>query len=686
MFSIKSFSICLSAIIIFCSTNFAQIKFVVFNATGKTSEEKLIALTLAGIVNRDSARLYLLNAYETWCWNQTDEKWIDIYQSKGNQFETITTTSALINKFRSKINGALIYDLNRTYSNFIGQSFRYQGEFAAIIGALTNRLPMSKASALSFGLNIADSVLAIDFYDGDSYKYLPGDLSQTKYPWNNSSLTEEQKYFALIEYGIQNILPLCNPEKFYLREITDWAVKHRMFQVNLAGTDELKFESLPDAKAQYLETILNFYRQKNLYKIFHIYGWMRPEPLVQWFNCFGASFHETLLSNLSFHSAYPANLNNLTRPSKTDFSNLQLEDKCYLIFIGTEGDAGNWNFGFQAGAWLSSSRGQVPLAWGWNLHLLSECKFVARYYYETATQNDGFIGVTTPLGYAFPDLWQNDVWQNAVQSSSELISLFDIKDFYAYKHYANGLYSIYYRGKFISNSFDFAKLGQFNSLIGSDVVFLFDPLLQTQTAYTNYGGILFNHVNDGTYYGDVSDLQATANKILSTLKSKQRPFFYLAGYQRLRQDDFTNRTSPSNSDISLPKLIQLINYLKNDPEIGNKIEILTPEKFSYLLRKKLSSQKNENNILQLTNFNLKQNYPNPFNPETEISFSVGNFSEVEFRLYNSIGQFIGIPLKGFFVADEYSFKLNLSYLAAGTYFLTMTGENYSKTIKMILLK
>lgn len=673
------------SLLFYFANSYAQIKAVVFNATGKTAEEKLLALTLAGIVNRDSARLYLLNCYETWCWSQTDEKWIEVYQSKGVQFETITSTATLVNKFKSRINGAIVYDVNRLYSNFTGQSFRYQGEVAAVIGSLTNRLPMSQVTAVSLGLNISDSVLAVDFYDGDPYRFLPGNLTLSKYPWNNSSLTEEQKYFALIEYGIQNILPLCNPQKFFLREITDWAVKHRMFQVNLAGTDDLKFESLPEAKAQYLETILNFYKQKNTNRIYHIYGWMRPEPLIQWFHFFGASFHETILANLSFHSAFPANLNNLTRPSKQDFSNLQVDNKYYILFIGSEGDAGNWNFGFQAGAWTSASRGQVPLAWGWNLHLLSECKFVARYYYETATANDGFIGVTSPLGYAYPDLWDNDVWQNAVQSSAELSQIFDIKDFYAYKHYANGLYSTYYREKFISNSFNFTKLGQFKQQIGADVVFLFDPLLLTQTAYTNYGSVLFNHVNDGTFYGDVSDLQTAANRIINDLKTRQTPFFYLAGYQRLRQDDFTNRTSPGNADISIPRLVQLVNYLKADPTIGNKIEVLTVEKFSYLLRKRLQTSA-EKETSKEYDFELYQNYPNPFNPETNIAFVLPQSGEIEFYLYNPLGELIGMPLKGWFPAGYHSFRLNIGNLPSGVYFLKAQSGVNSKTIKITLSK
>lgn len=54
---------------------------------------------------------------------------------------------------------------------------------------------------------------------------------------NRTHLTEKQ--------------PFC----FLLREITDWAVGERMFQVNLAGIESLRFTSLSNDKAVILEKI-----------------------------------------------------------------------------------------------------------------------------------------------------------------------------------------------------------------------------------------------------------------------------------------------------------------------------------------------------------------------------------------------------------------------------------------------
>ena len=160
---------------------------VLYNGTGAAASDKIAALTLAGIVNRDSARLYLLNVYETWSYVNTDEQWRNIYRTNGNVvFDSVATLSALVNKFRGYLNGAITYDPNRTFGNFSGQSFRWQAEYAALIGGLTNRLPLTSSIAASLGLQISDSVEVIDTFDGDSSIWVTGKLELSSHPWNNT--------------------------------------------------------------------------------------------------------------------------------------------------------------------------------------------------------------------------------------------------------------------------------------------------------------------------------------------------------------------------------------------------------------------------------------------------------------------------------------------------------------------
>lgn len=663
-------------------------KAVLFNGQYAQPQDKLLALTLAGIVNRDSARLYLLNVYETWSYSSTDETWLKIYKTTGGaQFDSITNIGTLINRFRSFIAGGVSYDNNQVYSNFSGQTVRWQAEYAALIGSLSNRIPVTPSMASAYSIQLQDSILIHDYFDADPDIYVTGRLESTAHPWNNTALSSEQRYLSLIDWGINNLLPRCNPFRFYIREYTDYTARERMFQVNLAGTGDLHFESLPEARAVRIEQVLSFMHQKNPGKIFHIYGWMMPEPLVQWFSCYGASFHETLLSNLSWHASYPVPDAVYTRASALQPSAVPLENKYYLIFIGSEGDAGNWVLGFQSGAWLSADRGSVPVAWGWNLNMLNELPFVARYYYTTATVNDGFISVISPLGYTYPDLWESDVWNGGIDSTVSLMNKFQVFDIYAYKHYANGLYNTTYRGKNISNSYNFTKYGNFLTQAGAHMAFMFDPQLSNQSSTTSYGSVIFNHKDD-TFYGDVSDLAAAASRILTSIRNKPKPAFSIAGYERLRMDNFSGRTDPSSSDISLPRLKQLIALLKADPVAGQDIEVVTPEKFSILLRKKLGLLPVTHTEEKAFSFSLSQNYPNPFNPSTEIRYTLQQAGMVSLVIYDVLGKEIAHLVHEYQQAGEHAAVVQAaSYnLSSGVYYYRLSCGSSSLVKKMILLQ
>jgi hypothetical protein len=561
---------------------------VLYNGTGTTADNKLIAMTLAGIVNRTEPRLYLLNVYETWSYNQTDEMWRDIYAAEGKTaFTVLTDINELVQFFIDDIAGAITYNPALTYGNFEGQNFRWQGEVAAMIGGLSDCIPIPFTNT-SIQIQRPDSVLIHDHFHGKDPVFISAKLELPAHGWNNEALTQEKRYFNLLDWALDNLLNYTNPEKFYIREITDWAVSQRMFQLNLAGTESLQFASLTAEKAEKIERVMTYMQNSNPGKIFHVYGWMRPEPLVQWISGWGGSFHETLLSNLSWHHVFPVDESfQYNRPSALSYDDVVLQDKYYILILGSEGDAGNWNAGFQSGAWHSATRGQVPVGWGFNLHFFREFPFIAQYYYKTATPNDGFMAVTTPLGYAYTDMFPENYLADAREQTSWKIDQYNIPTTYAYKHY-NGAGVSTYRNITISNNYNFHKLGAFAESTGTELTILFDPGLATQKAYTQYGSLLYNHVNDDTFYADVTDLNITAQRITGKLNNKPRPAFLLAGYQRFRQDGTT--VGPNNkADITLPRIRTLMDLVQADEQIGKNVEFVTPEQFTWLLKKSIEN-------------------------------------------------------------------------------------------------
>jgi len=87
-----------------------------------------------------------------------------------------------------------------------------------------------------------------------------------------------------------------------------------------------------------------------------------------------------------------------------------------------------------------------------------------------------------------------------------------------------------------------------------------------------------------------------------------------------------------------------------------------------------------------TAYSLEQNYPNPFNPSTKINFSIPESGLVTMRVYNSIGEEMGILLNEEKSAGTYEVDFNAEGLSSGIYFYSITAGSFTQTKKMILIK
>jgi Secretion system C-terminal sorting domain len=87
-----------------------------------------------------------------------------------------------------------------------------------------------------------------------------------------------------------------------------------------------------------------------------------------------------------------------------------------------------------------------------------------------------------------------------------------------------------------------------------------------------------------------------------------------------------------------------------------------------------------------TTAELYQNYPNPFNPSTNIQFRLPHSSNITLKIYNFIGQEIGLLANGFYNEGNYVISWNAKNFASGVYFYVLhyNGAVYSK--KMLLIK
>jgi len=87
-----------------------------------------------------------------------------------------------------------------------------------------------------------------------------------------------------------------------------------------------------------------------------------------------------------------------------------------------------------------------------------------------------------------------------------------------------------------------------------------------------------------------------------------------------------------------------------------------------------------------SDFSLSQNYPNPFNPTTKIEYSIPQESFVQLKIYDILGNEVATVVNQEQTAGTYRADFNAQNLSSGLYIAKLQAGNFSKSIKMTLLK
>jgi hypothetical protein len=87
-----------------------------------------------------------------------------------------------------------------------------------------------------------------------------------------------------------------------------------------------------------------------------------------------------------------------------------------------------------------------------------------------------------------------------------------------------------------------------------------------------------------------------------------------------------------------------------------------------------------------SSFALYQNYPNPFNPVTNIQYDIPKASNVSLKVYDMGGREISTLVNESKQPGTYNISFDASNLSSGAYFYKLTAGDFTKTMKMILVK
>ncbi len=85
-------------------------------------------------------------------------------------------------------------------------------------------------------------------------------------------------------------------------------------------------------------------------------------------------------------------------------------------------------------------------------------------------------------------------------------------------------------------------------------------------------------------------------------------------------------------------------------------------------------------------YKLSQNYPNPFNPTTNIEYSIPEESFVELKVFDVLGKEVASLVNEQQQAGVYRADFTADNLSSGMYFARLIANDFTKVVKMILIK
>ena len=362
----------------------------VLNVAGLPYSQRLCALTLQGIVNKESQNMIYL------VWRMYEQQWIDYYHDEFNvSVEYYSDLISLIRANKNNIQGYVVYDPALPACQFI----------AATICGLNN--------------SIAVSPNMIDIVKNEG---IIQDLDlRGKFVSGNTT--------TIYEWGFRNLFPLCNhtivgnmcynnaDDGYYdiYMQIIDYLISERAFVMGLSSTTE------PDHMLK--QMFLN-----GMDRFGWVVGWYGPDD-YEWAHVAQASeTGQTVVGsfpdispNFSFHSRF----NSGVYKQKTEHENpVYSKNKIYVTFIFSDGDALWCANSRYRNNWESSLRGKIKIGWELGLALKYLCPDILDYFYESQSLLDEFIGGASGVGYFYPDMiMQDELRQRLIIANSSMYDM-----------------------------------------------------------------------------------------------------------------------------------------------------------------------------------------------------------------------------------------------------------------------
>ena len=114
--------------------------------------------------------------------------------------------------------------------------------------------------------------------------------------------------------------------------------------------------------------------------------------------------------------------------------------------------------------------------------------------------------------------------------------------------------------------------------------------------------------------------------------------------------------------------------------------LFTTNKSFEIVNMIVANSTDEIEVNTITEFGLSAAYPNPFNPSTTVSLTVPSADFVSVKVYNLMGQVVGVLADGMMEANVYSFTWDASNMSSGVYLVKAESSSSVDIQKVLLVK
>ena len=100
----------------------------------------------------------------------------------------------------------------------------------------------------------------------------------------------------------------------------------------------------------------------------------------------------------------------------------------------------------------------------------------------------------------------------------------------------------------------------------------------------------------------------------------------------------------------------------------------------------IANSEEEIAVNTVSEFGLDPAYPNPFNPSTTVTLHVPSADYVSVKVYNLVGQVVGVLADGMMDANTYQFTWNATDMSSGVYMIRAESGSSVDIQKVLLVK